>query len=147
MLAAPMRHDVSSCLLFALFCLASLLPVGCVGGVGTSCFQDGECNGALTCCKIGSVFSQGQCETQEVCAQRQGGGGTGGDGGTSGTGGSTGGAGGDGGSGGAGGAAGAAGSGGAGGMSGAGGMGGGGMGGGGMSGAGGQGGMGGQPAP
>ena len=140
MLAALMRHHVRSYLLFSLICLASFSTAGCIGGVGTSCFEDNECNGDLTCCKIGSEFSQGQCETVDVCNQRMGEGGMGGDGGASGAGGSTGGTGGggvggSGGTGGVGGAGGSGGAGGAGGMS------------GGAGGSGGQTGTGGQPAP
>ncbi|MDH3201236.1 MAG: hypothetical protein OEM15_10130 [Myxococcales bacterium] len=106
-----MRHIVSSRLGFPWICLllfvglsfAGSSLVGCVGGIGTTCFQTDECDGELICCHVGSQFTQGTCETQPVCDElRQGPGGMGGAGGTSGIGG-TGGAGGVGGTGGAGG--------------------------------------------
>ncbi|MGB5811458.1 MAG: hypothetical protein WBG86_13050, partial [Polyangiales bacterium] len=53
---------------------------GCIGGVGTTCFQDNECNGALICCHLGSVFNQGSCQTSAVCNEMRGTGGTGGTG-------------------------------------------------------------------
>jgi len=115
MLAALMRHIVSPHLGFALICLfpfAALSHAGCVGGVGTTCFQNDECDGSLICCHIGSPFNQGSCETQAVCNDmRPGTGGTGGTGAVGGAGG-------------AGGVSGAGGTGGAGGQSGAGGAGG-----------------------
>lgn len=125
MLAALMRHIVSSRLGFALICLipfAASSVAGCVGGPGTTCFQDDECNGSLICCHIGSPFNQGSCETTEVCNDmRPGTGGTGGTGATGGMGatGGTGGAGGVGGNGGSSGNGGASGQGGAGGQAGA----------------------------
>lgn len=94
--------------------------VGCVGGVGTTCFQNDECDGSLLCCHIGSPFNQGSCQTAEVCDEmRMGAGGAGGDGATGGSGG--GGAGGQSGAGGSAGAGGASGAGGAGGLGGSGG--------------------------
>lgn len=96
MLAALMRHIVASRLGFAWICLvlfagsslAGSSLAGCVGGVGTTCFQPDECDGELICCHIGSQFMQGSCETQLVCEElRQGSGGTGGDGGAGGEGG------------------------------------------------------------
>ncbi|MGD8316467.1 MAG: hypothetical protein PVH76_01900, partial [Myxococcales bacterium] len=71
-----------------LLCLAA-----CTGGVGTTCFQDDECDSPLICCHIGSPFTQGSCETQQVCDELRGStGGTGGSGsgGTGGTGGGAG---------------------------------------------------------
>lgn len=120
----------------ALLCFAA-----CTGGEGTTCFQDDECNDPYICCHVGSPFTQGSCETEEVCDDLQGGtGGTGGGGGSGGIAGAggTGGQGGQGGQGGIGGEAGAGGQGGAGGAGGQGGA--GGRGGG--SGMGGQGGAG-----
>ena len=114
---ALMHHIVSSRLGFVLICLLSFGAVsfgGCVGGVGTTCFQDDECDGSLICCHIGSSFNQGSCQTQQDCNDMQGTGGTGGTGATGGTGGA----------GGEGGMSGAGGAGGQGGMSGAGGSGG-----------------------
>jgi len=131
MLGVPMRKPKSAFTLLALGSL--LLLVACVGGVGTTCFQDDECDGSLICCHPGSTFTQGRCETKEVCAEIIGGlggfggfGGFGGDGGTAGASGAggTAGAGGAGGMAGAGGAGGMAGGGGAGGMGGIGGAGG-----------------------
>ncbi len=116
MLAALMRHIVSSHLGFACICLLPLIGssfAGCVGGVGTTCFQNNECDSDLICCHIGSQFNQGSCETSMVCDElRQDSSGTGGTGGTGGAGGE----------GGVGGAGGTSGAGGAGGTSGAGGQ-------------------------
>ena len=121
MLAALMRNITSQLVWLALICLVFL--VACTGDVGTTCFQDNECNGSLICCHLGSPFTQGSCETQEVCDERQGGiGGTGGFGGFGG--GGAGGAGGLGGEGGQGGVGGTAGTGGVGGTAGSGGTGG-----------------------
>ena len=124
MLAALMRHIASSRLGFAWICLllfAGFSAAGCVGGVGTTCFQSNECDGELICCHIGSQFNQGSCETRTVCDElRQGSGGTDGNGGAGGEGG-VGGSGGTGGVGGEGGVGGAGGSGGAGGQGGSGG--------------------------
>ena len=109
---------------------------GCTGDVGTTCFQDDECNDGLLCCHVGSPFNQGTCQTVQGCDDMiMGGGGTGGSAGTAGQGGDAG----SGGVGGQGGVAGGAGGGGQGGDAGAGGAGGiaGGGGEGGMSGAGG----------
>ena len=136
MLAALMRHIVSSRLGFALICLLPCLLFGglslsgCVGGVGTTCFQNDECDDPLICCHIGSSFTQGSCQTVQECDDMQGTGGAGGTGGADGTGG-TGGIGGTGGAGGAGGMGGVGGAGGAGGAGGSGGQ--AGMGGGGGS--------------
>ena len=115
MLAALMRNITSQFVWLALICLVFL--VACTGDVGTTCFQDNECNGSLICCHLGSPFTQGSCETQEVCDERQGGiGGTGGFGGFGGGGaGGAGGLGGEGGQGGVGGTAGTGGQGGVGG--------------------------------
>ncbi len=112
MLAALMRNITSQLVWLALICLVFL--VACTGDVGTTCFQDNECNGSLICCHLGSPFTQGSCETQEVCDERQGGiGGTGGFGGFGGGGaGGAGGLGGEGGQGGVGGVGGTAGTGG-----------------------------------
>ena len=86
MLAALMRKMTSRWLCLALFPLSLL--VACVGGQGTTCFQDDECNSGLICCHVGSPFTQGSCETQAVCDELQGGtGGTGGFGGFGGLGG------------------------------------------------------------
>lgn len=126
MLAALMRKPICSFVPFAFFGL--LVVAGCTGDVGTTCFQDDECNSGLECCHVGSPFTQGTCQTREACLDMGGGtggtGGTGGAGGAGATGGQGGGAGGVGGSGGAGGVGGSAGAGGAGGSSGAGGAGG-----------------------
>jgi hypothetical protein len=122
MLAALMRNMTSPLVWLALVCL--VFVVACTGGEGTTCFHDDECNGSLICCHVGSPFTQGSCETEEACAELQGGtGGTGGSAGTGGTAGSggQGGVGGTAGSGGQGGVGGAAGMGGQGGQSGAGG--------------------------
>jgi len=119
MLPALMQNITSHWVRLALICL--VLTVACVGGTGTTCFHPDECNGSLICCHVGSPFTQGSCEAQEVCDELQGGtGGTVGSGGTAGTGGSggeggIGGQGGEGGIGGIGGTGGAAGTGGAGG--------------------------------
>ena len=112
MLAALMRNITSQLVWLALICLIFL--VACTGDVGTTCFQEDECNGSLICCHLGSPFTQGSCETQEVCDERQGGiGGTGGAGGFGGGGaGGAGGLGGEGGQGGVGGVGGTAGTGG-----------------------------------
>jgi len=133
MLAALMRNITSPLVWLALL----ILPAACVGGAGTTCFQDDECDAGLICCHLGSDFTQGSCQTEPVCDDMRGTGGTAGAGG--------GGAGGDAGAGGLGGAGGTGGGGGAAGEAGAGGLGGaGGTGGaGGASGAGGQGGTGG----
>ena len=71
MLAALMRNITSQLVWLALICVVFL--VACTGDVGTTCFQDDECNGSLICCHVGSPFTQGSCETQEVCDERQGG--------------------------------------------------------------------------
>jgi len=120
MVAGLMRKNTSP--LVWLPSVFLLLALSCTGDVGTTCFQDDECNGSLKCCHEGSAFTQGSCQVE--CDS--GAGGTGGAGGVAGEGG-------------AGGQAGAGGQGGAGGLAGAGGQ--GGMGG--LAGAGGQGGMGG----
>ncbi len=128
MLAALMRFITSP--LLWLFSVFLLLLVACVGGVGTTCFQDDECDGSLICCHLSSPFTQGFCEDFEVCEELRGNqGGAGGQGGTAGQGGA-------GGMGGLGGMAGAGGEGGAAGQGGAAGV-------GGAAGAGGQGGNGG----
>jgi len=92
MLAALMRNITSQLVWLASICVVFL--VACTGDVGTTCFQDDECNGSLICCHVGSPFTQGSCETQEVCDERQGEtggtGGTGGFGGFGGTGGAAG---------------------------------------------------------
>jgi len=140
MLAALMRIITSP--LLWLFSVFLLLVVACVGGVGTTCFQNDECDGSLICCHLSSPFTQGFCEDEGVCGELRGSqGGAGGQGGAAGQGGA-------GGQGGATGQGGTAGQGGAGGMAGAGGEGGAaGQGGaagiGGSAGAGGQGGNGG----
>jgi len=86
MLAALMRNITSHLVWLALICV--VLLVACTGDVGTTCFQNDECNGSLICCHVGSPFTQGSCETQEVCEELQGGtGGTAGSGGTAGQGG------------------------------------------------------------
>jgi hypothetical protein len=104
MIAALMRKTT---LLFLSLASIAALFVACTGDVGTTCFHDDECNSGLICCHIGSNFTQGTCETEEVCLEMGGGqGGAGGDGGSGGDGG-TGGAGGAGGVGGQGGDAGA----------------------------------------
>ena len=126
MLAALMRNITSHLVSLALFCVVFL--VACTGDTGTTCFQADECNGSLICCHVGSPFTQGSCETQEICDELQGGaGGTGGSAGAAGTGGQGGeaGMGGQGGAGGEGGMAGRGGQGGAGGQGGQGGAGGG----------------------
>ena len=135
MLAALMHHIVSARLGFTWICLLLFIGLslvgssfaGCVGGIGTTCFQPDECDGELLCCHVGGQFNQGSCETPTVCNElQQGPGGMGGTGGTAGTGGTGGGGGmsgtgGTGGVGGAGGQAGAGGEAGAGGQAGAGG--------------------------
>ena len=119
MLAALMRNITSHLVRLASICL--VLLAACTGDTGTTCFQTNECNGLLICCHVGSPFTQGSCETQEVCDELQGGaGGTGGFGGAAGAGGAAGG----GGQGGEGGAAGGGGQGGEGGAAGQGGQGG-----------------------
>jgi hypothetical protein len=129
MLAALMRNITSHLVWLAL--ISVVLLVSCTGDEGTTCFHDDECNGLLICCHVGSPFTQGSCETQEVCDELQGGaGGAGGFGGAGGAGGAGGGGGqagegGVGGQGGAGGAGGAGGQGGIGGSAGTGGAGGG----------------------
>ncbi|MGB5372541.1 MAG: hypothetical protein WBN15_02060, partial [Polyangiales bacterium] len=71
-----------------LFSVFLLLLVACVGGVGTTCFQSDECDGTLICCHLSSPFTQGFCETQEVCDDLRGNqGGAGGNGGSAGAGG------------------------------------------------------------
>ena len=121
MLAALMRKSTS--LYLSLTCFSLFTLAACTGDVGTTCFQNDECNSGLICCHIGSNFTQGSCQTDMVCNDMQGGtggtdGGVGGMGGAGATGGAggVGGAGGEGGSSGAGGAGGAAGQGGAAGM-------------------------------
>lgn len=86
MLGAPMPQSLFlRPTLIALFVVAS---AGCTGDVGTTCFQDDECNSGLICCHVGSPFTQGTCQTEEVCRELGGGeGGTGGTGGTAGAGG------------------------------------------------------------
>ena len=86
MLAALMRFITSPFLwLFSVFLL---LLVACVGSVGTTCFQNDECDGSLICCHLSSPFTQGFCEDEEVCADLRGNvGGAGGQGGTAGQGG------------------------------------------------------------
>jgi hypothetical protein len=101
MLAALMRKSTSLYLSLAFFSLFAV--AACTGDVGTTCFQNDECNGELICCHIGSNFTQGSCQTQTVCNDMQGGtggtdggvggmggGGVGGAGGASGQGGSSG---------------------------------------------------------
>lgn len=73
------------------FCWLSLASAcvmvlgSCTGDVGTTCFQDDECNEGLICCHVGSPFTQGTCQTEEICADMGGGmGGAGGDGGSGG---------------------------------------------------------------
>jgi hypothetical protein len=113
MLAALMRNITSHLVRLALICL--VLLAACTGDMGTTCFQDDECNSPLICCHVGSPFTQGSCETLQVCDELQGGaGGAGGSDGAAGTGGAAG----------AGGAAGGGGDGGAGGQGGVGGQGG-----------------------
>lgn len=108
MLAALMRFITSPLLWLSSVFL--LLLVACVGGVGTTCFQNDECDGALICCHLSSPFTQGFCEDEFVCEELRGSqGGAGGQGGAAGQGG----AGGMGGTAGAGGRAGAGGEGGA----------------------------------
>jgi len=91
MLDALMRKITGDLLWLVSICL--LLLLACTGGVGTTCFQNDECNGSLICCHVGSPFTQGRCETQQVCDEirglggASGSGGTGGQGGTGGTGG------------------------------------------------------------
>lgn len=120
MLAALMRKITSP--LVWLSSVFLVLALACTGDVGTTCFQDDECNGSLLCCHDGSPFTQGSCQVE--C--EQGAGGAGGAGGVAGEGGAGGqaGAGGEGGAGGAGGQAGAGGEGGVAGTAGAGGQGG-----------------------
>ena len=109
MLGPLMRKTTSLWLSFAFFSVFAL--AACTGGVGTTCFQDDECDSGLICCHIGSKFTQGSCQTKIVCDDMQGGtGGAGGVGGAGGAGGA-GGLGGQGGSAGAGGEGGVAGSG------------------------------------
>ncbi|MGB5703846.1 MAG: hypothetical protein WBM48_13585, partial [Polyangiales bacterium] len=77
MLAALMRKSTSLSLSLAFFCISFV--AACTGEVGTTCFQDDECDSGLICCHIGSNFTQGSCQTQIVCDEMQGGmGGTGG---------------------------------------------------------------------
>lgn len=116
-----------------LLLLAGLLVASCADGIGTTCFQNDECGGDLVCCHLGSAFTQGDCQTVEVCDELQGVGGTDGGGGQGGAAGQ----------GGAGGAGGGAGGGGVGGTAGAGGGSGGTAGGGGSGGGSGAGGSGG----
>ena len=128
MLAALMRKLTSPSFWLALISLVLVvLAAACVGGVGTTCFQDDECDSGLLCCHIGgSGFTQGSCQTEGVCDELRGTAGTGGTAGSSGAGGDggAGGQGGDGGAAGAGGSGGVGGDGGAGGVGGAGGQGG-----------------------
>ena len=120
MLAALMRKTTFLWLSLASICV--LLFAACTGDVGTTCFQGDECNSGLICCHVGSPYTQGTCQTEEVCLDMGGGtGGTGGGGGTGGQGG-TGGAGAAGGQAGGGGMGGSAGGGGMGGMGGSGGV-------------------------
>lgn len=108
---APRMH-INTLYGFLLVSAGLLCFSACTGGQGTTCFQDDECNSPLICCHVGSPFTQGSCETQQVCDELRGGtGGTGGAG--------TGGSGGLGGAGGAGGQGGTSGMGGAGGQGGA----------------------------
>ena len=134
MLAALMRKSTFLPLFLASVCVF-FLPA-CTGEVGTTCFQNDECDSGLICCHVGSPFVQGTCQTEMVCNDM--GGGTGGVGGSGATGGSGGAAGGSG-AGGSAGAAGQSGAGGQGGMAGQGGA----AGAGGMGGAAGAAGMGG----
>ncbi len=86
MLGQLMRTITSSLVWLASVCV--VLLVACTGDEGTTCFHDDECNGILICCHVGSPFTQGSCETEEVCDERQGGtGGAGGFGGQGGAGG------------------------------------------------------------
>ena len=85
MLAALMRKSPSLWLCSAFFSVFAV--AACVGGVGTTCFQDDECDSGLICCHVGSNFNQGSCQTEVVCMDMQGGtGGAGGVGGSGGTG-------------------------------------------------------------
>lgn len=85
MLAALMRKSPSLWLCSAFFSVFA--TAACVGGVGTTCFQDDECDSGLICCHVGSNFNQGSCQTEVVCMDMQGGtGGGGGEGGSGGTG-------------------------------------------------------------
>ena len=83
MLGRLMRNITSHLVWLALVCL--VLPVACIGGEGTTCFHDNECNDGLICCHVGSPFTQGSCETVALCDELQGS--TGGTGGTAGAGG------------------------------------------------------------
>ena len=86
MLAALMRFITSP--LLWLFSVFLLLLVACAGGVGTTCFQNDECDGSLICCHLSSPFTQGFCETEQVCTDLRGNeGGAGGQGGAAGQGG------------------------------------------------------------
>ena len=82
MLAALMHK--TSFLWLSLASICVLLFAACTGGVGTTCFQNDECNSGLICCHVGSPYTQGSCQTEEVCIDM--GGGTGGTGGTGGAG-------------------------------------------------------------
>jgi hypothetical protein len=82
MLAALMRNITSDLVWLALIGL--VLAVACTGGVGTTCFQSDECDGSLICCHLGSPYTQGKCETKQVCDELLGGGGTSGSGGAGG---------------------------------------------------------------
>ena len=88
MLAALMRKSPSLWLCSAFFSVFAV--AACVGGVGTTCFQDDECDSGLICCHVGSNFNQGSCQTEVVCMDMQGetggAGGAGGLGGSGGTG-------------------------------------------------------------
>lgn len=89
MLAALMRFITSP--LLWLFSVFLLLLVACVGGVGTTCFQNDECDGSLICCHLSSPFTQGFCEDEGVCSDLRGNqGGAGGNGGSAGAGGQAG---------------------------------------------------------
>jgi hypothetical protein len=86
MLAALMREFTFPWLCLTSFCALAL--VACTGGVGTTCFQNDECDSGLICCHVGSPFTQGTCQTEAVCDDI--GGGTGGTSGAGGTGGGAG---------------------------------------------------------
>jgi len=69
MLAALMGKLTSSWSRLASLCL--LLVTSCTGDVGTTCFQDDECNGSLVCCHTGSNFTQGKCQVDcgDTCVE------------------------------------------------------------------------------
>ncbi|MGB8330173.1 MAG: hypothetical protein WCE62_08580, partial [Polyangiales bacterium] len=70
MLAPLMRNITADSVWLASLGLALL--VACTGGVGTTCFQNDECDSGLICCHVGSPFTQGRCETQVVCDEIRG---------------------------------------------------------------------------